>query len=103
MLELTLDCACARCLKPFEQHICLKDWTLLLPLEGPEKVELKDDLVDLTPFIREDILLEFPQRPLCEMDCAGLAYRAETVAQETKNADSAHGSPAWSELNKLRF
>jgi uncharacterized metal-binding protein YceD (DUF177 family) len=102
-LELTLDCACARCLKPFEQRICLEDWALHLPLEGPEKVKLKDDHLDLTPFIREDILLEFPQRPLCDMDCAGLAKRSEAAAQKTTNADPPRSSPAWSELNKLKF
>ena len=78
----------------------LDGWAAHLELEGEDKVPVKDDSVDLTPFVREDILLEFPQRPLCEMDCAGLADRSQT---RTKNADSAQSSPAWSELNKLKF
>jgi len=102
-LELTLDCTCARCLGPFEERLCLQDWTLHLPLAGPEKVKLNDDLVDLTPFIREDILLEFPQRPLCDRDCAGLADRSNAAAQKTDNAGSTQSSSAWSELNKLKL
>jgi len=94
-LRATLDCECARCLKPFERELELPDWTALVALEGPEKAEVKDDSVDLTPLMREDILLEFPQHPLCESDCAGLPNRPET----TPGADSA----AWSELNKLKF
>jgi len=37
-----------------------------LPLEGEEKTPVDNDCVDLTPFAREDMLLEFPQHPVCE-------------------------------------
>ena len=100
-IEVTLDCECARCLKPFQHRIELADWTAHLPLEGPEKVEIKDDLTDLTPCLREDILLEYPQHPLCEAGCAGLPNRAKE--RETKGASQTEGSSAWSELNKLKF
>lgn len=102
-IEITLDCACARCLKPFERHVCLEDWTAHLPLEGAEKAQIKDDLVDLTPFVREDILLEFPQRPLCGADCPGLAGRSESAGQKPDHQGPAENSPAWSKLNKLQF
>jgi uncharacterized metal-binding protein YceD (DUF177 family) len=100
-LELTLDCECARCLKPFQQRIEMNDWTAHLPLEGPEKAAIKDDLADLTPCLREDILLEYPQHPLCEAGCAGLPNRA--AEQKTKCASQTANSSAWSELNKLKF
>src|SRR6266511_665327 len=63
-LKLTLECECSRCLKPFELFLELPDWTCLLPLEGEDKVLVTNDCVDLTPQIREDILLAFPQHPL---------------------------------------
>jgi uncharacterized protein len=100
-LELTLDCECARCLKPFQRRIELDPWTTHLPLEGPEKAPIKDDLADLTPYLREDILLELPQQPLCEAGCAGLPDRAKE--NKTKGASQMEGSSAWSELNKLKF
>jgi uncharacterized protein len=100
-VELTLDCECARCLKPFPHRIVLDPWAAHVPLEGAEKAVTKDDLADLTPYVREDILLELPQRPLCGAGCAGLLNRAKE--NRTKGARPAEGSPAWSELNKLKF
>jgi len=102
-LWLVLDCECARCLKAFEQRMELGHWTALVPLAGPEKVEIKDDCVDLTPFLREDILLELPQHPLCEADCARLPNRPDKNAKQTKGAGQTPVSSVWSELNKLKF
>ena len=71
-LHLLLDCQCVRCLKPFQQAVDLKDWAILVPLEGEEKAPVVNDCVDLTPFVREDILLEFPRHPFCNPQCLGL-------------------------------
>src|SRR6267142_5069926 len=71
-LELDLQCECARCLKPFVQRLELMGWACHLPLEGEEKALVANDCVDLTPSIREDILLELPQHPLCDPGCSGL-------------------------------
>jgi uncharacterized metal-binding protein YceD (DUF177 family) len=100
-IELTLDCECARCLKPFQHQIVLDPWVAHLALEGPEKASVKDDLADLTPCLREDILLELPQHPLCEAGCARLPNQAEV--SKTKGASQTASSSAWSELNKLKF
>jgi len=100
-IELTLDCECARCLKPFQHRLELDPWTAHLPLEGPDKAVVKDDLADLTPCLREDILLEVPQHPLCEAGCAGLPNRVKE--NKTKSASQTESSSAWSELNKLKF
>jgi len=102
-LEMALDCECARCLKPFGYRLDLPDWLLHLPAEGPDKPVLQDDALDLTPYLREAILLEFPQHPLCEADCAGLPNRAERIAKQTKGASQTPGSSVWSALNKLKF
>src|SRR5207342_2966846 len=69
---LPLDCECVRCLKPFESRLELPDWTCLVLLSGEDKAPVIGDSVDLTPFLREDILLELPQHPLCKPDCGGL-------------------------------
>jgi len=102
-LELVLECECARCLKPFEFKLELPDWVAHLPLEGEEKIVIKNDCMDLTPYIREDILLAFPQHPLCESDCAGLPKRSVATAKKPKGASQTEDSSAWSELNKLKF
>jgi uncharacterized protein len=103
-LELPLECHCVRCLKRFEYVLEILSWTCHLPLEGEEKAAVLNDCVDLTPYVREDILLEFPQHPLCKPDCGGLPKTHRGKAK--KVADLKPGpqeSTAWAELDKLKF
>jgi uncharacterized metal-binding protein YceD (DUF177 family) len=103
-LKLTLKCECARCLKPFLQEVDLAGWVSHLALEGEEKALVSNDCVDLTPYMREDILLEFPQRPLCKPECGGLTRRANRGAKKTEAAgQSKEQMSAWAELNKLKL
>jgi|SRR5689334_2787033 len=103
-LQLTLDCQCVRCLKPIKHPIKLDNWALHLPLQGEESAPVVNDCVDLTPYVREDILLEFPQHPLCDAECRGLPNSISGKATKPLKADQPKiGSAAWSELNKLKF
>jgi uncharacterized protein len=98
-LRLTLGCECARCLKPFDYEVALEDWALHLPLEGEDALSIDNDCVDLTPFVREDMLLEFPQHPLCKPECAGLKKKPRV--REIGNDEA---KPAgWAELDKLKL
>jgi|SRR5580704_11831774 uncharacterized metal-binding protein YceD (DUF177 family) len=104
MLSMELRCECARCLKQFAHRIELKDWACHLPLEGEEKAVVSNDCVDLTPYIREDILLELPQHPLCKPECGGLPKKAIGKSKKMNGAGKAPGNgSAWAELNKLKF
>ena len=99
-LVLPLDCECGRCLKKFKTELKLSGWAAHLPLEGEEKVSIDGDCVDLTPFVREDMLLNFPQHPLCKPECAGLkkknsARKVEAVEKPALDV--------WAELNKLKI
>ena len=98
-LQLNLECCCVRCLKSFNRRLELAAWTCHVPLEGEDKVAVVNDCVDLTPFVREDMLLEFPQHPLCKPDCGGLKTKTG------KARKTAAGSPpaAWAELDKLKL
>ncbi len=98
-LKLVLNCECVRCLKPFKYKLALEGWALHLPLEGEDKVSVNNDCVDLTPFIREDMLLEFPQHPLCKPECAGLIKKASV---HKVGDEEAKPSP-WTELDKLKL
>lgn len=103
-LKITLECECARCLKPFEHELNIDPWAVHLPLSGEDKITMSGDTVDLTPYIREDILLAFPQHPLCESECGGLKSQPSIGANGssgTKQTDET--SSAWSELNKLKL
>jgi len=74
-----------------------------LPLEGEDRAPVVNDLVDLTPYVREDILLAFPQHPLCDPECGGLPAFAEKAKKSRDSGQAEPGSAAWAELNKLRF
>jgi uncharacterized protein len=103
-LQLTLDCQCVRCLKSVKYTIKLDHWASHLPLQGEESVPVVSDCVDLTPYVREDILLELPQHPLCDAECRGLPNSNTGKATKPQKADQPEtGSTAWSELNKLKF
>lgn len=103
-LHLTLECECARCLKPFQRELDFEHWAVHLPLVGEDKVEAANDTVDLTPYIREDILLAFPQHPLCESECGGLKNQPAIGAKGSSGADQIdETSSAWAELNKLKL
>ena len=103
-LSLELDCQCVRCLKSFRSKLELTQWTRHLPLQGEEAAIVSNDCVDLTPYIREDILLEFPQHPLCKADCPGLPKSNDGKVKHTGGARSGEAqSSAWAELDKLKL
>ncbi|HET7623788.1 MAG TPA: YceD family protein [Verrucomicrobiae bacterium] len=103
-LNLPLQCQCVRCLKSFTYDVELPGWARHLPLEGEDCVPVVNDLVDLTPHIREDILLEFPQHPLCEAGCRGLQNTDSGMSKQSSNPEpvAPEASP-WGELDKLKF
>jgi uncharacterized protein len=101
-LKLTLDCQCVRCLKPFQQELELNPWACHLPLEGVESVSFVNDCADLTPYVREDMLLELPRHPLCRPDCPGLEKLKTGGAQNTGGKDEI-APPVWAELDKLKL
>ncbi len=98
-----LQCECARCLKPFVQRLELEGWACHLPLEGDEKALVVNDCVDLTPSIREDILLGLPQHPLCRPDCGGLPGKTSGKKKTGRASAGKEAASAWNELNKLKF
>ncbi len=102
-LRLTLACECVRCLKAFEHRLVLEKWSCLLPLEGEDKALVSNDCVDLTPYVREDIVLAFPQHPLCEAGCRGLMSRRVAGSKQSGAPATGELSSAWAELNKLKL
>jgi uncharacterized protein len=103
-LDLRLSCECVRCLKKFDYPVRLPQWAAHLAFQGEEPTPVINDCVDLTPAMREDILLEFPQHPLCDPECRGLPKTTIGKAKNTSGEDDTNGeSSPWSELDKLKF
>lgn len=101
-LSLKFDCQCVRCLKPIKIELDLNDWAGHLPLEGEDAVAVLNDSVDLTPYIREDILLGFPQYPACKPECGGLKGVSPDKSKKT-NEKTGLPSSVLSELDKLKL
>lgn len=101
-LSVEVECDCARCLKTFAQPIALQPWTVYLPLAGDDAVRVDNDCVDLTPYLREDILLALPQHPLCAQDCQGLLreYGRVLKSPTAEGMGESRVSP-WGDLDKL--
>ena len=102
-LRLVLHCECARCLKPFDFVVDMPEWAAHLALEGEDPVPVTGDAVDLTPQIREDILLQLPQRPLCEPECRGLSNPPAGSQTGSKAAGGPEAPSPWAELDKLKL
>ena len=101
-LRLTLDCQCVRCLKPFNTR-----WPSRMgcprALEGRRSAR-DERLRGLDAGGREDILLEFPQHPLCDPECGGLPKAAEANREPNRAPGKQEASSsAWAELNKLKL
>lgn len=59
---------CSRCLDRFEWEFN-KDAQLNFPLESSAT------FIDLNPSIREEVILDYPIKPLCKIDCKGLCVK----------------------------
>jgi len=65
-LEINFACRCARCGENFDKKIVISDFFRSFSLET------QNELINLTPDVREDILLALPMVVLCSADCRGL-------------------------------
>lgn len=86
--------ACSRCLKPIQWPFDL-DWREILserPVEEDEEEHIHyvtENEVDLTFFIREQLLLELPLAPVCAEDCRGFCPKCGVNLNET-DCDCSH-------------
>jgi len=84
-LEARVKADCSRCLEEFELSLQLtleeeyfpaKDLPAIFDSLSPEEREGfiigEDNVLDLEEAIRQHILLNFPIKPICRPDCAGL-------------------------------
>lgn len=102
-IALPLDCTCVRCLKPFQEVIRLKNWACHIPLKGEDRPPVIKDSVDLTPYIREDMVLALPTHPVCREDCPGLTGKTKQTLRTAEKGKSRGISSPWEELNKLKL
>jgi uncharacterized metal-binding protein YceD (DUF177 family) len=86
-LRTSVQATCVRTLEPFELPVNIEDFTVLVE-------EVAGDIVDLTPHIREDILLGLPAHPVNP--------KAPKEVSLSHDAPPAKGSAAWEKLEQLK-
>ena len=94
-LSLELELECVSCLRRFHYASNVPDFVYETAREGRETI-------DLTPAIREDILLVLPSHPRCDWDghteCPGLRIEKGTSIESVPEAPN-----AWDALDELNL
>lgn len=103
VVSVDLELQCVRCLEKFTYPLTIPDVALHITLEGGE-------VIDLTPHVREDILLALPAYPHCDWagdkECAALAQNSAASGnpdQAEQGDPAAPSSPAWGALDRLQI
>lgn len=91
-LSQPLELRCVSCLERFGYELHVPAFAVHRELQGPETV-------DLTPFIREDLLLNLPPHPHCDRD-GGRACNAKHIEIEEQDA---RRKSDWSALDRLKL
>src|SRR5881396_1119791 len=91
-LSQPVELRCVSCLEKFMHEIRVPAFAVHTELHGPETV-------DLTPFIREDLLLNLPVHPHCDRD-GDRVCKAKQIKTEEQNA---RRKSNWSALDKLKL
>ena len=99
--EATFECV--RCLRPFTRSIALPEWRAFGPLEGEEKLSVFNDCVDLTPLVRDDILLNFPRHPTCGRPDCELPQGRKRPSDADASGETAGDPSVWSDLDNLNL
>jgi uncharacterized protein len=94
---------CRRCLEPATGTEQLRVRELYLEDgDGEETYRLVDDRVDLEPLVRDAVLLELPQAPLCRPECLGLCPVCGVNRNLERCACRPPADPRWVALDVLR-
>ena len=91
-LSQGVELRCVACLQNFSHEVHVPGFAVHIDLPGPETI-------DLTPFMREDLLLNLPAHPHCDRDGDRVCK-----ARQIKTGDQdAKRKPDWSQLDKLKL
>jgi uncharacterized metal-binding protein YceD (DUF177 family) len=91
-----VELRCVRCLEPFPFDIQAKAFSIHLDLTGPE-------LIDLAPYLREDILLNLPPHPHCDREGGRVCPAEKQAEAEAAPPEVDKRQPDWSVLDKLKL
>jgi uncharacterized protein len=96
---------CRRCLRPLsgDLEVDVEERYALHPEASDDAFPITGGQIDLTPMVREEILLAVPDAPLCEADCPGLCPVCGADLQEGPcGCDTTTRDERWAVLDQLR-
>ena len=92
-----VELRCVSCLQKFVHDIKVPAFALHTELHGPE-------MVDLTPFMREDILLNMPAHPRCDRDggrkCKAAMPKYSNLEEQERETKRERD---WEALDRLKI
>ena len=102
-LEAGWQGSCRRCLEPIEQTVQqeLREMFSTAPVDE-ETYPIQDGEVDLTPMVRDCLVLALPIAPLCSEDCVGPAPDDYPMNQPEPSPEDRPKDPRWAALDALR-
>ena len=111
-----LELVCSRCLEPFSQTVTGEMELVFLPEpeDSAEEVELdgddmevsffRDNELDLSGALRDELALALPMAPLCAENCTGLCPQCGKPLKEGACECKTGGSdPRWAKLAQLKI
>jgi uncharacterized protein len=96
---------CRRCLAEIEGvAVSEVDERFQLRPSDEDSLEIVGDQIDLVPLVREYVLLDLPDAPLCRPDCAGICPNCGADRNVGDcHCDTAPRDLRWSALEALRL
>lgn len=91
-----VSAACGRCLVPFELEIVNENIELYYAKE-----DIREEEMDITADIRDELLITLPMNPLCSDECSGLCPVCGGNRNKKKCSCSQGGNLAWSALDNI--
>jgi uncharacterized protein len=112
-----LEVTCCRCAKGFPQHVekefSVEYWPDPKVTHEGEEMELsyddleigfyREDKIDLSALVAEQILLDIPMKPVCREDCKGLCDQCGAdLNEEVCGCERKKLDPRWAVLAKIK-
>ncbi|MEI8342224.1 MAG: hypothetical protein WCH43_11915 [Verrucomicrobiota bacterium] len=96
-IEVDLELECVAGLEKFIYPLKIEMFALQTELDGRE-------MVDLTPYVREDILLNLPPYPHCDWNGEHVCVGVQNITSRDKTGEPPfQAQNVWGELEKLKI
>lgn len=90
-VSVAVELTCVACLRPFVFEAEVGDFAAQVEIDGRE-------FVDLTPWVREELLLALPNHPRCD---SIPGHRCSYQGPKVSGGTQGHAPSAWDKLDKL--